>query len=150
LQFERGYDKWKAYGQSKTANVLFAVELDRLGAAAAVRAFSVYPGAIKTPLLRHLEGEELIERFDEQGNPLIRWRTPEQGAATSAWAATSLQLEGMGGVYLENCDVAEVADPDTEEGQRRGVNPWAIDPEQARRLWQISAELTGVDAFAVT
>jgi hypothetical protein len=56
----------------------------------------------------------------------------------------------MGGVYLENCDVAEVADPDTEEGQRRGVNPWAIDSEQARRLWQISAELTGVDAFAGT
>jgi hypothetical protein len=99
--------------------------------------------------LRHLEGEELIERFDEQGNPVIRWRTPEQGAATSAWAANSPQLDGMGGVYLENSDIAEVADPDTEAGQRRGVNPWAIDPEQARRLWQVSTELTGVDAFAV-
>lgn len=148
LQFERGYDKWQAYGQSKTANVLFAVELDRLGAAAGVRAFSVYPGAIKTPLRRHLEGEELIDRFDEQGNPLIPWRRPEQGAATSAWGATSPRLQGMGGVYLENCDIAEVADPDTEEGQRRGVNPWAIDAEQARRLWKVSADLTGVDAFA--
>ena len=84
-----------------------------------------------------------------ESSKVIRWRTPEQGAATSAWGATSPQLDGMGGVYQENCDIAEVADPDTEEGQRRGVNPWAIDPEQARRLWQISAELTGVDAFAI-
>jgi NAD(P)-dependent dehydrogenase (short-subunit alcohol dehydrogenase family) len=148
LQFERGYDKWKAYGQSKTANVLFAVELDRLGAASGVRAFAVYPGAIKTPLQRHLDAEETADRFDEQGNPLIRWKTPEQGAATSAWAGTSPQLEGMGGVYLENCDVAEVADPATEEGRRRGVNLWAIDPEQAQRLWKASVELTGVDAIA--
>jgi NAD(P)-dependent dehydrogenase (short-subunit alcohol dehydrogenase family) len=148
LQFERGYDKWKAYGQSKTANVLFAVELDRLGADSGVHAFAVYPGAIKTPLQRHLDAEETADRLDEQGNPLIRWKTPEQGAATSAWGTTSPQLDGMGGVYLENCDIAEVADPDTEEGQRRGINPWAIDPDQSRRLWKVSAELTGVDAFA--
>ena len=141
LQFERGYDKWRAYGQSKTANVLFAVELDRLAESAGVRAFAVYPGAIKTPLQRHLSDEE------RTGNPLVRWKTPQQGAATSAWGATSPQLEGMGGVYLENCEVADIADPDTEEGQRGGVNPWAIDPDQARRLWTVSAELTGVDAF---
>jgi NAD(P)-dependent dehydrogenase (short-subunit alcohol dehydrogenase family) len=69
MQFEHGYDKWKAYGQSKTANVLFAVELDRLGAPAGVRAFAVYPGAIKTPLQRHLDAEETADRFDEQGRP---------------------------------------------------------------------------------
>jgi len=142
LQFERGYDKWRAYGQSKTANVLFAVELDRLAESAGVRAFAVYPGAIKTPLQRHLSDEE------RTGNPLVRWKTPQQGAATSAWGATSPQLEGLGGVYLENCEVAEIADPATEEGQRGGVNPWAIDSDQARRLWAVSAELTGVDAFA--
>jgi NAD(P)-dependent dehydrogenase (short-subunit alcohol dehydrogenase family) len=147
-QFGRGYDKWKAYGQSKTANALFAVEVDRLGASAGVRAFAAYPGAIKTPLQRHLEGEELVDRFDEHGNPLVRWKTPEQGAATSAWGATSPQLDGMGGVYLEHCEIAEIANPYTDEGQRSGVNPWAIDPEQAQRLWKVSAELTGVDAFA--
>jgi hypothetical protein len=125
----------------------FAVEFDRRGAPAGIRAFSVYPGAIKTPLQRHLDAEETADRFDEQGNPLIHWKTPEQGAATSAWGATSPQLDGMGGVYLENCDVAEVADPDTEEGQRRGVNQWAIDPQEARRVWKVSADLTGVDAF---
>jgi NAD(P)-dependent dehydrogenase (short-subunit alcohol dehydrogenase family) len=148
LQFERGYDKWQAYGQSKTANVLFAVELDRLAESAGVRAFAVYPGAIRTPLQRHLSAEETADSLDEHGNPVTRWKTPQQGAATSAWGATSPQLEGKGGVYLENCDVAEVADPDTEEGRRGGVNPWAIDPDQARRLWTLSAELTGVDAFA--
>jgi NAD(P)-dependent dehydrogenase (short-subunit alcohol dehydrogenase family) len=148
VQFERSYDKWRAYGQSKTANVLFAVELDRLAQSAGVRAFAVYPGAIKTPLQRHLSAEETADRLDEHGNPVTRWKTPQQGAATSAWGATSPQLEGKGGVYLENCDVAEVADPDTEEGRRGGVNPWAIDPEQARRLWTLSAELSGVDAFA--
>ena len=148
LQFERGYDKWKAYGQSKTGNVLFTVELDRLGQASGVRAFAVYPGAIKTPLQRHLSDEERTDSVDDQGNPLTRWKTPQQGAATSAWGATSPRLEGMGGVYLENCDIAVVADPDTEEGQRGGVNPWAIDPGEAKRLWTLSAELTGVDAFA--
>jgi NAD(P)-dependent dehydrogenase (short-subunit alcohol dehydrogenase family) len=147
MHFERGYDKWQAYGQSKTANVLFAVELDRLGAPAGIRAFAVYPGAIKTPLQRHLDAEETADRFDEHGNPLTHWKTLEQGAATSAWGATSPQLDGMGGVYLENCDIAQVADPETEEGQRRGVNPWAIDPQEARRIRKISAELTGVDGF---
>ncbi len=148
LQFERGYDKWKAYGQSKTANVLFAVELDRLGQSSGVRSFAVYPGAIKTPLQRHLSDEERTDSVDDEGNPLTRWKTPQQGAATSAWGATSPRLEGMGGVYLENCDIAVVADPDTEEGQRGGVNPWAVDPGEAKRLWTLSAELTGVDAFA--
>ncbi len=149
LQITGGHDKWKAYGQAKTANVLFAVELDRLGAADGVRAFSVYPGGIRTPLQRHPATEEMVRLgwIDEQGNSTFPWKPPEQGAATSARAAASRQLDGMGGVYREDCDIARVADPGTEEGRQRGVNLWAIDPQQAARLWAVSAEFTGVNAF---
>ncbi|MCX4817093.1 SDR family NAD(P)-dependent oxidoreductase [Streptomyces sp. NBC_01239] len=143
------YDKWEAYGQAKTANVLFAVHLDRLGADHGVRAFALHPGGILTPLQRHLATEEMVERgwIDEDGNMLHPelFKTPEQGAATQVWAATSPQLDGLGGVYLEDCDIAEPAPAD---GERVGVKEWAIDPEQAARLWKLSADLTGVDAFA--
>lgn len=143
------YDKWEAYGQAKTANVLFAVHLDRLGADHGVRAFALHPGGILTPLQRHLATEEMVERgwIDADGNLLNPdlFKTPEQGAATQVWAATSPQLDGLGGVYLEDCDIAEPAPAD---GTRTGVKEWAIDPEQAARLWKLSAELTGVDAFA--
>lgn len=150
LWFGHGYDKWQAYGQSKTANVLFAVHLDQLGQASGVRAFAVYPGGIRTPLQRHLGHDEMVRLgwINEDGTSSFPWKTPEQGAATSVWAATSPRLAGMGGVYCEDCDIAEVADPDTEEGKARGVNPYAIDPGEAARLWSLSAELTGTDAFA--
>ncbi|MGF0176487.1 SDR family NAD(P)-dependent oxidoreductase [Streptomyces sp. Marseille-Q5077] len=150
VHWRHGYDKWEAYGQAKTANVLFAVHLDRLGAEHGVRAFSLHPGGILTPLQRHLAKEEMVERgwIDEQGNMLHpeAFKTAEQGAATQVWAATSPQLNGMGGVYLEDCDIAEPASDDDEE--RSGVKDWATDPEQAARLWTLSAELTGVNAFA--
>jgi hypothetical protein len=155
VQFDHRYDKWQAYGQAKTANVLFALHLDTLGHDAGVRAFSVYPGGIRTPLQQHMSHEEMVQRgwVDEQGNTVpgtMAWKTPEQGAATTARAAVSTQLDGAGGVYCEDCDVAVLADPDpdTEAGQASGVNPRAVDPDQAARLWQLSAELTGVDAFA--
>jgi NAD(P)-dependent dehydrogenase (short-subunit alcohol dehydrogenase family) len=143
-----GYDKWQAYGQAKTANALFAVHLDRLGRDRGVRAYSLHPGGILTPLQRHLEKEEMVERgwIDAEGRPLnpAGFKTPEQGAATQVWAATSPLLADRGGVYLEDCDIAEPAPAD---GARRGVKDWASDPEQAARLWELSAELTGVDAF---
>ncbi|RMB86012.1 SDR family NAD(P)-dependent oxidoreductase [Streptomyces shenzhenensis] len=149
VQWRHGYDKWEAYGQAKTANALFARHLDRLGQDAGVRAFSLHPGGILTPLQRHLPRAEMVERgwIDEQGNPLNPegFKTPEQGAATQLWAATSPRLDGMGGVYLEDCDIAEPAPAD---GERVGVKDWASDPEQAARLWTLSAELTGVNAFA--
>ncbi|MFE1315121.1 SDR family NAD(P)-dependent oxidoreductase [Streptomyces sp. NPDC058755] len=148
VHWQQGYDKWEAYGQAKTANVLFAVHLDRLGREKGVRAFALHPGGIITPLQRHLPKEEMVERgwIDEQGNVLNPegFKSPQQGAATQVWAATSTQLEGLGGVYLEDCDIAEPA----SEGERLGVKAWATDPEQAARLWALSAELTGVDAFA--
>ncbi|MFG2309227.1 SDR family NAD(P)-dependent oxidoreductase [Streptomyces sp. NPDC048566] len=149
VQWRTGYDKWQAYGQAKTANVLFAVELDRLGKDAGVRAFALHPGGILTPLQRHLAKEEMVDRgwIDENGEVLHPdlFKTPEQGASTQVWAATSPQLDGLGGLYLEDCDVAE---PASEDGPRGGVKPYATDAEEARRLWALSAELTGVNAFA--
>ncbi|MFE6752737.1 SDR family NAD(P)-dependent oxidoreductase [Streptomyces sp. NPDC057684] len=150
VHWRDGYDKWEAYGQAKTANALFAVHLDRLGQERGVRAFSLHPGGILTPLQRHLPKQEMVDRgwIDEDGNLLYpeAFKTPQQGAATQVWAATSPQLNEMGGVYLEDCDIAEPAPAD---GTRVGVKEWATDPEQAARLWALSAELTGVDAFSV-
>lgn len=147
--WRQGYDKWEAYGQAKTANVLFAVQLDALGKDSGVRAFSLHPGGILTPLQRHLPKEEMVERgwIDENGTPLnpAGFKTPEQGAATQVWAATSPQLSGMGGVYCEDCDISEPAPVD---GERIGVRDYAVDPASAARLWTLSAELTGVNAFA--
>jgi len=147
LQFEHGYDKWTAYGQAKTANALFAVQLDALGKDAGVRAFTLHPGGILTPLQRHLPREEMVAFgwIDEEGNPLNPgFKTPEQGAATQVWAATSPQLDGLGGVFLEDCEVAELSTDDAP-----GVRPYAVDPDSAARLWTVSAELTGVNAFGV-
>ncbi|WP_159942679.1 MULTISPECIES: SDR family NAD(P)-dependent oxidoreductase [unclassified Nocardiopsis] len=146
--FERGYDRWLAYGQSKTANALMAVHLDRLGAPFGVRAFSLHPGAILTPLQRHMTRAEMVDRgwVDEDGNLADPgFKTPEQGAATQVWAATSPRLERMGGVYCEDCDIAVPAGADPD---RAGVSEHAADPAQAERLWAFSAELTGEDALA--
>ncbi|VVJ21356.1 Dehydrogenases with different specificities (related to short-chain alcohol dehydrogenases) [Amycolatopsis camponoti] len=150
VQFTRGYDKWTAYGQAKTANVLFAVRLDELGASRGVHAFALHPGGIMTPLQRHLSEAEKIERgwIDEAGNYLVQFKTPEQGAATTVWAATSPQLAGLGGLYLEDCDVAELSPVDAVGMTESGVRRYAVDRDEARRLWTLSAELTGVDAFA--
>jgi NAD(P)-dependent dehydrogenase (short-subunit alcohol dehydrogenase family) len=145
LQFEQGYDKWEAYGQAKTANVLFAVQLDALGKDAGVRAFALHPGGIMTQLARHLAKEEMVAAgwIDEDGTPLNpTFKTPEQGAATQVWAATSPQLDGKGGVFCEDCDIAEISVDDAP-----GVRPYATDPESAARLWTLSAGLTGVNAF---
>ncbi|TCC26191.1 SDR family NAD(P)-dependent oxidoreductase [Kribbella sindirgiensis] len=145
LEFRLGYDKWEAYGQAKTANVLFAVQLDALGKDSGVRAFALHPGGILTPLQRHLEKQEMVDFgwIDEDGNALNpAFKSPEQGAATQVWAATSPQLDGLGGVFLEDCEVAEVSSDEAP-----GVRPYAIDPAAAERLWTVSAQLTGVNAF---
>ena len=149
LQFERDpYDKWQAYGQSKTANSLFAVQLDALGQDAGVRAFAVHPGGIATPLQRHLSREEMRAAgwIDEDDNMVGEFKTPEQGAATTVWAATSPQLDGKGGVYCADCDIADIVESIQPGGG--GVMAHAVDREAAARLWDVSAELTGVDAFA--
>ncbi len=139
LHFTREpYDKWLAYGQSKTANVLFAVRLNALG----VKAFAVHPGRVRTGLSRHVDRAEMVALgwVDAAGNitdPLFK--TPEQGAATQVWAATSPQLDALGGLYLEDCEVAGLTDSDAMES---GVREYAIDPSAAARLWALSEELT--------
>lgn len=135
----RAYDKWLAYGQSKTANALFALELDRRGEAHGVRAFSVHPGAIVTDLMRHMPEAERtasVERFSPQ------LKTAEQGAATSVWCATSPQLAGLGGVYCENADIA--CDAAADSPDITGVRPWATDPQAADKLWALSEGWTGL------
>ena len=147
LHFRTGYDKWQAYGQSKCANVLFAVELDRRGRERGVRAFAAHPGSILTPLQRHLpRGEMVAAGWIDEGGTLIDpgFKTPAQGAATFVWTATSPALNGQGGVYCEDCDVAPVK----TEGEEAGVAPHAIDPGAARRLWEVSEEMTALQRVA--
>lgn len=150
----REYDRWIAYGQSKTANALFALELDALGKASRVRAFSVHPGRILTDLAKHMSREDLRNAgaLDDEGRPVIDlsrgMKSPAQGAATSLWAATSPLLDGLGGVYCEDCDIAALA-PDADAthagsaAMASGVRPWAVDPAAAKQLWALSERLTG-------
>ena len=124
------YDPWAAYGRSKTANVLFAVEADRRHQSEGIRAFALHPGAIlETDLARNYDPEEL-KRVVERALRIGSFKTVEQGAATTIFCATSPLLDGLGGVYCENCDVA----PIKNEGDN-GVRPYAIDPDAAKRLW---------------
>jgi NAD(P)-dependent dehydrogenase (short-subunit alcohol dehydrogenase family) len=152
IHFEHGYDKWQAYGQSKTANVLFAVHLDALARDHGIRAFALHPGGILTNLGRYMTDQDRrdLGMIDESGNLIADWgfKTPEQGAATQVWAATSPQLANMGGVYLDDCDIAEPAPVPADINNRIGIRDYAIDPTQAARLWTLSAELTSTNALA--
>lgn len=143
-----GYDKWVAYGQSKTANSLFALGLDEVGARHGVRAFAVHPGGIMTELQRHLPREEMVAFgwMDEAGNVNPNFKNEEQGAATAVWAATSPMLSGRGGVYCEDCDIAQLAGPDSPPYAH--VRPHAVYPGEARRLMSWTAEQTGLTIFS--
>jgi NAD(P)-dependent dehydrogenase (short-subunit alcohol dehydrogenase family) len=144
IHFTRGYDTMQAYGQSKTANALFAVHLDALARDRGVRAFAVHPGLIETNIFRYLDRQGTIDLgFADQSGTISANKTLEQGAATQVWAGTSPQLAGLGGLYCEDCDIAEP----NADGTPGGVHEYAIDPVQAARLWALSAELTGVDGF---
>jgi len=139
----RPYDKWESYGQSKTANSLFAVGFNQRFKDRGVTANAVMPGGIMTPLQRHLPREEMIAFgwIDEAGNIAQGFKTTEQGASTSVWAAVGPELEGVGGLYLENCAQAE---PATEATPFAGVWPWALNPESADRLWALTKETLGL------
>lgn len=145
---QREYEKWPAYGAAKSANALFALHLDTLGAPHGVRAFSVHPGGIATPLQRHLTMEEqrAMGWYDDEGNTHEMFKTTEEGASTSVWCAVSPLLAGMGGVYCENCNIAQaVGDEPPAAG---GVYPHVLDEGLAKKLWSKSQQLTGV-SFAV-
>ena len=145
INFERRpYQKWLAYAQAKSANALFAVHLDTLGAPHDIRAFAVHPGGIATPLQRHLTMEEQVAMgwYDADGNVHPGFKSIEQGAATSVWCATSPLLHDKGGLYCEDCDVAAM----WVEGMNinTGVRSHAIDAETAARLWTLSESMTGI------
>lgn len=162
----RPYEPYLGYGQSKTANILFAVELDRRGQDVGVRAFSLHPGNAYTPLTRYTPEEDLktMGVLNVDGKPVVditkNLKSIEQGAATSVWAATNPLLDGMGGVYCENCDIAPIVqtevntDSDAESrarilaskapGEANGVMPEAIDADTAAKLWALSETLLGI------
>ncbi|OMI34341.1 SDR family NAD(P)-dependent oxidoreductase [Streptomyces sparsogenes] len=148
LHFRAGYDRWLAYAQSKTANALFARHLDTLGADRGVHAFALHPGSILTPLQRHIPHDEQLAQgwITPDGKPAEGFKTPAQGAATAVWAATSPLLDGHGGAYCQDCDIAEPAT--TDDMLIGGVKPWAVDPKAAARLWEVSSELTCLDSFS--
>jgi len=146
--FERTpYDPWVAYGRSKTANILFAVEFDRRHKGDGIRATAVHPGGIETELARHLvEGgiRQRLEHINAQaraaGEPEIKLKTVPQGAATTVWAGVVAAADEVGGRYCEDCHVAEI-DPDS--AKRAGVKPYALNPETAKALWAKSEEMVG-------
>jgi NAD(P)-dependent dehydrogenase (short-subunit alcohol dehydrogenase family) len=138
----RDYDPFGAYGQSKTANVLFAVEANRRWSAVGIVANALMPGGIATPLQRHLPSEyaeRALEAFRAGGSD---FKTVEQGAATSTLLAASPLLDGIGGRYFENCNEARIVDRRGGPGTG-GVAPYALDPSNAARLWDLSLEMTG-------
>jgi NAD(P)-dependent dehydrogenase (short-subunit alcohol dehydrogenase family) len=152
----REYETLQGYGQSKTANNLFAVELDYHGKAFGVRAFSLHPGSVIGTDLGRVAPMALFQQMgthDEKGNikPEVaaKLKNVEQGAATSVWCATSSQLNGIGGVYCENVDVAELDEGNIEHNyddpsSLRGVKPYSVDAENAKKLWALTEEMTGV------
>jgi NAD(P)-dependent dehydrogenase (short-subunit alcohol dehydrogenase family) len=134
---ERSYEPWAAYGQSKTANVLFAVEATKRWASDGITVNAVMPGGIRTNLQRYVSDEDLDRMRRQAGDGKgATWKTPEQGAATSVLLATSPLLDGVGGRYFEDCNEAGPNQP----GTRTGVAAYALDPEAAARLWQVSVE----------
>jgi NAD(P)-dependent dehydrogenase (short-subunit alcohol dehydrogenase family) len=143
------YQPWLAYGRSKTANVLFAVEFDRRHKTRGVRATAVHPGGIQTELGRHLDPNLLPQMLkkinadlEAAGKPPFQWKTVPQGAATSVWAAAVARAEDIGGRYCENCHLSEIIDGELSDISE-GVRPYALDPASAKALWAKSEEMVG-------
>lgn len=140
------YAEFVAYGRSKTANVLFAVEFDRRHKARGVRATAVHPGGIQTELSRHMTAKAReamiasINASQPKGAAPFSYKSIPQGAATSVWAACVADAEAVGGHYCEDCHVAEIV---STPGFRGGVQPYALDPQHAQALWRKSEELVG-------
>jgi NAD(P)-dependent dehydrogenase (short-subunit alcohol dehydrogenase family) len=132
----RPYDPWLAYGQSKTANVLFAVEATRRWAKEGITANALMPGAIFTNLQRHVGGKDSGATL-----PAEQFKSTQQGAATSVLLATSPQLQGIGGRYFVDCNETETVD--SPSGTLAGVARYALDPANAARLWEVSEQLVG-------
>jgi NAD(P)-dependent dehydrogenase (short-subunit alcohol dehydrogenase family) len=149
------YEPFVAYGRSKTANILFAVEFDRRHKARGIRAAAVHPGGIATELGRHLEHgaiDAMLAKMNAdlaaEGKAPFQWKTIPQGAATSVWAAVTAPAEEIGGQYCENCHVGNlVADDVVISAISEGVHAYALDPTNAAALWKKSEEMVG-ETFA--
>jgi len=152
----RQYETLQGYGQSKTANNLFTVVLDRRASKHGIRAYSVHPGSVHGTDLGREAPMELFKQMgthDANGNiyPEVekKLKTNAQGAATTVWCVTSPMLEEMGGVYCENCDIAQIDNGDIEHkyddpSTLHGVRPYSLDAENARLLWTLSEEMTNI------
>tara|TARA_Y200000002_G_C22554343_1_gene609633 strand:- start:11 stop:988 length:978 start_codon:yes stop_codon:yes gene_type:complete len=142
------YDKWMAYGQSKTASSLIAIEFNNRMRDKGVEGYAVHPGGIITPLQRHLEKDEMVALgwMDEDGSPseLAKnfFKSPSQGASTALWCATSPDLNDLGGIFCEDCNIAKRKSEIDESMQRYfGVADWAVDSEEALKLWETTESL---------
>ena len=155
---KRPYDKLLAYGQSKSANSLFAVELDKRGQEHGIRAFAVHPGRILTDLNRYMTEEEVndalnvyqengVAKIPDLAKAPVPVKSIKQGAATTVWCAVSPQLKGKGGVYCEDCDIAPIVPADSKPNT--GVRPWAVDKAAAEALWILSEKLTPISAGSI-
>ena len=147
----REYDKWESYGQSKTANSLFSVGLQSRLADKGFDVFAVHPGGIMTNLGRHMSEEDIaglrksfLERAKTDGEESKGFKSIPQGAATQVWAATADELTGQGGVYCEDCNIGVL----DETSAMSGVRSYALDKDDAEKLWSLSEELVG-ESFAV-
>lgn len=140
----RGYDKWVAYGQSKTANIYLATEIERRYGSRGLHATAVMPGGILTPLARHMD-EETLKAMASAPGIEKKFKSPEQGAATTVWAAVGKEWEGKGGKYLENCGVAGPKAEGDSSPMVPGYSPHAYDESAAKKLWELSLELVGMD-----
>ena len=141
IQFEhRDYDRWLSYGQAKTANALFAMGLNKRLAHRGIEAFAVHPGAIQTDLARHLTEEDIAMFQAQVDSGAMPLKTIPAGAATQVLAATAPELAGKGGTYLADCQICEV---DDEAESWSVVRSYAVDPEAADRLWQVSEKMIG-------
>ncbi len=149
------YEPFVAYGRSKTANILFAVEFDRRHKGRGIRAAAVHPGGIRTELARHMDPghvdamiKQISEQAEAEGKQPFQWKSIPQGAATTVWAAVVAPIEAIGAKFCENCHVSSVVPDDQTIGlMAEGVRGYALDPANASALWKKSEEMVG-ETFA--
>ncbi|CAF0996667.1 unnamed protein product [Adineta steineri] len=141
INWEKNYDKWSAYGQSKTANILFAKQFNKLYSSEGIQAYALHPGGIMTNLIKYLpiEEQQAMGWFKEDGTVIDRFKNVEQGASTSVYAALAPELNNHGGEYLENCAISRGINPDMKTFWGMGAH--AVDMESAERLWKLSEQL---------
>ncbi|OKL60058.1 hypothetical protein UA08_04732 [Talaromyces atroroseus] len=143
ISLENGYDPWKAYGQSKTAGIWTANEIEKRYDSQGLHAFSLHPGGIQTDISRHVTDEQKAAWGTDEALTNY-WKSPEQGAATTVWEAVAKELEGQGGKYLDNCQVAGLYNPN-DGPWGPGYASWAFDEERQKKLWTESLRMVKLE-----